>query len=132
MKKGLLLNSHVSKVIARMGHTDSLTISDCGLPIRGNAERIDLALKKGIPDFLSTLDTILEELCIERVLLASEIVTVSPGMHKEILNRLGPDIKIEYVSHEELKKQTEKSVAVVRTGECTSYCNIILYSGVTF
>ena len=131
MKKSTLLNSGLSAVIARMGHTETLTIGDCGLPIRGTAERIDLALKKGVPTFLETLDTVLTELCVERAVLAEEIKTVSPEMHQAILDRL-PGIPVEYVPHEEFKRQTESSKAVVRTGECTSYANIILVSGVTF
>ena len=132
MRKTTLLNSAVSAVISKMGHTDMLTIGDCGLPIRGEAERIDLALKKGIPTFLETLDTVLSELCVERIILAEEIKTVSPKMHEEILKRFEKTVKVDYVPHEEFKKITEKSKAVVRTGECTSYTNIILVSGVTF
>ena len=131
MKKSTLLNSGLSAVIARMGHTETLTIGDCGLPIRGAAERIDLALKKGVPTFLETLDTVLTELCVERAVLAEEIKTVSPEMHQAILDRL-PGIPVDYVPHEEFKRRTESSKAVVRTGECTSYANIILVSGVTF
>ena len=76
MKKGTLLNSELSSVIARMGHTDTLTIGDCGLPIRGQAQRVDLALIKGIPGFLDTLDAVLAELCVERAVLAEEIRAV--------------------------------------------------------
>ncbi|MEQ4517252.1 MAG: RbsD/FucU domain-containing protein, partial [Pantoea agglomerans] len=32
MKKGRLLNAELSHVIARLGHTDTLTIADAGLP----------------------------------------------------------------------------------------------------
>ncbi|MGI5985948.1 MAG: D-ribose pyranase [Oscillospiraceae bacterium] len=132
MKKTTLLNAPLSSVIATMGHTDSIAIADCGLPIRGSAHRIDLALKFGSPSFLETLDTVLSELCVERAVLAEEIKTVSPDMHREILDRLGEHVKVEYLPHEEFKKLTEHSKAVVRTGECTSYTNILLFSGVTF
>lgn len=131
MKKATLLNANLSSVISQMGHTDTLTISDCGLPIRGAAERVDLALVKGIPTFLQTLDAVLSELCIERAVLAEEIRTVSPELHQQILKRLG-GVPVVYVPHEAFKRQTERSKAVVRTGECTSYANIILVSGVTF
>lgn len=131
MKKTTLLNSNVSSVIARMGHKDTLTIGDCGLPIPQGTERIDLALKKGIPSFLDTLDTVLTELCVERAILAEEIKTASPQMHTDIVSRL-ENIPIEYVSHEELKHQMQDARAVIRTGECTSFANIILVSGVTF
>ena len=42
------------------------------------------------------------------------------------------NIKITKVSHEEFKKLTKESKAVVRTGECSPYANIILKSGVVF
>ena len=92
---------------------------------------LELALKKGVLGFLETLDTVLTELCVERIVLAEEIKTVSPEMHQAILERF-PGIPVDYVPHEEFKHQTERSKAVVRTGECTSYANIILVSGVTF
>ena len=68
---------------------------------------------------------------MERAVLAEEIRAVSPEMHRQILSRLN-GIPVDYVPHEAFKNQTEGSRAVVRTGECTSYANIILVSGVTF
>ena len=121
MKKTALLNSELSYVIAKMGHTDTLTVGDCGLPIPQETQRIDLALRKGTPGFLETLDTI----------LAEEMKDVSPELWHETLHRF-PNIKVTYVSHEKLKELTKKSRAVVRTGETTSYANVILVSGVTF
>lgn len=132
MKKTTLLNSQLSAVIAKMGHTDSIAVGDCGLPIRGKAERVDLALKKGVPDFITTLETVLSELCVERAVIASETKTVSPEMYNNIMAVLGNQIEVEFVEHETLKKMTEGCTAIVRTGECTPYSNIILYSGVTF
>ena len=74
MRKTKLINSEVSYTISKMGHTDSLTIGDCGLPIPDGVNRIDLALKYGVPSFLETLDTVLEELCVEEIVIAEEIV----------------------------------------------------------
>lgn len=132
MRKTTLLNSNLSYVISKMGHTDMLTVGDCGLPIPDGVERVDLALKLGVPGFLETLDTILEELCVERIVLAEEIKTASPEMHAEILRRFGAQVRVEYVSHEAFKRQTQRAKAVVRTGECTPYANVILCSGVVF
>ncbi|SUB14264.1 D-ribose pyranase [Pantoea agglomerans] len=53
MKKGRLLNAELSHVIARLGHTDTLTIADAGLPIPAGPQRIDLALTPGTPDFMA-------------------------------------------------------------------------------
>ena len=131
MKKSALLNSELSYVIAKMGHTDTLTVGDCGLPIPQETQRIDLALRKGTPGFLETLDTILKELCVQEIILAEEMKDVSPELWHETLHRF-PNIKVTYVSHEKLKELTKKSRAAVRTGETTSYANVILVSGVTF
>ena len=65
MKKSTLINSEISYEISKMGHTDSIVVCDSGLPIPSGVKRIDLALKKGLPTFLDTLDTILEELEVE-------------------------------------------------------------------
>lgn len=131
MKKGKLLNSEISSVISQMGHTDSLTIGDCGLPIPKDVKRIDLALKYGVPSFLGTLDTVLEELCVEEIIIAEEIKEAAEQMYKEILNRF-ENVKVTVVKHEEFKVMTKDSHAVIRTGECTPYSNIILKSGVVF
>ena len=131
MKKTKLINSEISYTISKMGHTDSLTIGDCGLPIPNEVNRIDLALKYGVPTFLETLDTVLEELCVEEIVIAKEIEEKNIAVYEEILKRF-ENIKITKVSHEEFKNQTKESKAVVRTGECSPYANIILKSGVVF
>ena len=35
MQKGGILNSHIAKVLADLGHTDTICIGDCGLPRTG-------------------------------------------------------------------------------------------------
>lgn len=131
MRKTALLNSNLSSVISRMGHTDTMAIGDCGLPIPNETERIDLALVNGIPTFLETLSTTLMELKIEEVILANEIKEYNQEVLKGIKKLIG-DVKITFISHEELKEELKKCKAVVRTGEQTPYSNIILKSGVIF
>ena len=131
MKKTKLINSEISSTVAKMGHTDTLTIGDCGLPIPNSVKRIDLALKYGVPTFLETLDTVLEELCVEEIIIASEIKEKNEEMYKELLKRF-ENVVIKEVCHEEFKEMTKESKAVIRTGECTPYANVILKSGVVF
>ena len=71
-----------------MGHTDSITIGDSGLPIPREVQRIDLALKKGLPTFLETLDSVLEELQVEEIIIASEIIQDSNDLYKEIVKKI--------------------------------------------
>lgn len=139
MKRGILLNAGISSVISTMGHTDSICIGDAGLPIADSTKRIDLALKAGTPPFIEVLETVLEELCIEKVLLADEIKTKNPEGFKQIIELLqvyekssGFTVTVDFKSHEDFKKETACSKAVIRTGEVKPYANIILYSGVVF
>ena len=139
MKKSALLNSEISYTVANMRHTDSLVIGDAGLPVPENVPQIDLAVTKGVPDFLTVLKTVLTELRVEKVVFAEEIKKASPRLHEEALNcirRLEADedvsIEIGYVPHESFKAKTTESRAVIRTGEFTPYANIILFSGVVF
>ena len=131
MKKGILLHSELSAVIATMVHTDTLCIGDCGLPIPEGTKRIDLCLKKGVPDFLQTLDTVLLELCVEKVTIATEMVQKNVELYHAMQNKFD-GVEIELVPHEKLKEMTGACRAVVRTGEYKPYANIILHSGVTF
>ncbi|MGL5054795.1 MAG: D-ribose pyranase [Fusobacteriaceae bacterium] len=135
MKKGRLLNSELSYEIARIGHTSHITLCDAGLPFPKGVKRIDLAVEAGYPSFVKTLDTILSEMQVEEVIIAKEIKTVNKKVYEEILelfkaHNVNP--KITEVTHEEFKGITSTSEAIVRTGECTPYANIILKSGVVF
>jgi D-ribose pyranase len=74
MKEGKLINHPISSLIASLGHTDEITIADAGLPIPKETQRIDLALRRGIPTFEDTLRTVLEEMCVEKAFVSEEQV----------------------------------------------------------
>jgi D-ribose pyranase len=139
MKKGLLLNAPLSAVIAECGHTDQLCLCDAGLPIPATTQRIDLALKAGVPGLLETAQVVCEEMVVERVILAEELPRVSPECHGQLLQLLqqaetkqSKAIQIDYIPHEAFKQQTHHCKAVVRTGEVTPYANLIICAGVAF
>jgi len=131
MKKDGILNEDLLRVMGSLGHTDRIVVCDVGLPIDKNVERIDLAVTKGVVKFMDVLTPLLNELAVEKIIMAEEIVTKSSSMYQEI-TALTKGIPIELVSHEEFKKLTIATKAIIRTGECTPYTNIILQSGVNF
>jgi len=114
-----------------MGHTDSLVIADAGLPIPFRPRRIDLALVAGIPSFLDTLRAVLQELQVERAIVAQEMAEASPDLLTAVRDILG-ETPIDMVSHRDFKNRTMGAQVVVRTGEFTPFANIILVSGVVF
>lgn len=133
MKKTTLINSTLSGAISRLGHTDMLAVGDAGLPIPEGPERIDLALRKGIPPFVRTVETVLEEMIVEKALINEESAEKSPETRSELLSLLEKyGIPVESIPHSTLKSYLPETRAVVRTGEYTPFCNIILVAGVAF
>lgn len=133
MKKTGILNSDISRVLSYMGHTDCLCIGDCGLPFPDEVERIDLALKLGVPSFMETLRTVKEDMKIEAIVLAEEIKEKNPQVLAEIEELFSEDKpEVAFVPHSEFKERTKGCKAIVRTGETTPYANIILQSACLF
>lgn len=135
MKRSRLLNSELSYEISRIGHKASITLCDAGLPIPSGMKRIDLAIEKGYPSFLKTLDALLSEMMVEEIVVANEIHEHNPEVFKGMLEgfqRHEMKPVVTEVSHEEFKQLTYESEVIVRTGECTPYANVILKSGVVF
>ena len=129
MKKNGILNPQLNRVISEMGHRDMLIIADAGLPIPREIERVDLALKCGTPSFAEVLQTVLSELQVEEAYVAEEI----REKNLKTLNLISSFIKkVKFITHEELKELSKQARAIVRTGECSPYANIILISGVIF
>jgi D-ribose pyranase len=133
MKRAGILNSDISRVLSYMGHTDCICIGDCGLPIPDEVERIDLALAFGVPTFMQTLKVVVDDMKVEKIVLAEEIKQQNPDVLRQVEELFaGQNIEVEFVSHAELKERTFDCKAVIRTGETTPYANIILQSGCIF
>jgi D-ribose pyranase len=132
MKKSGHLNRDISRVLASMGHTDSIVIADCGLPVPPGVECIDVSLAMGNPLFLNVLDTVLADLKVERAVFASECQEYNSAVASRASKMTSEAVRVEFVPHELLKELTRQARAVIRTGEATPFANVILYSGVIF
>ncbi len=131
MKKDRVLNPEISRTIAELGHTEYLVIADAGLPVPKNVDVIDVSVTRGVPCFIDVLSAIAEELVIESFIFASESNESNPDLvsnMKAILH----DKPSETVTHEEFKALVKNAKTVIRTGECSSFANIILVCGVNF
>ncbi|MDP5305963.1 D-ribose pyranase [Paracoccus spongiarum] len=127
MKRGPLLHAELSGLIAAMGHGDLLVIGDAGLPVPPGVRCIDLAVSRGVPGLFAVLDAVLSELVVERAALAAEIDAALAAEFQQ--REIGA---VETLPHHHFKQATRLARAVVRTGECTPYANICLWSGVAF
>ncbi|WP_029064742.1 D-ribose pyranase [Labrenzia sp. DG1229] len=136
MKRTPLLNRHLSKLVASLGHMDEIVIADAGLPVPPNVKVIDLAVSPGIPGFFDVFDALSRELIVEKAIFAEE---AGPELVTRIEVKLahweaetGKPIEQVRVLHDDFKARSQQARAVVRTGEVTPYANIILVSSVPF
>lgn len=131
MKKQGMLNSHIAKVLADLGHTDTIVIGDVGLPIPPDMQKIDLAVTLGQPSFQDVVNAVADDMVIEKVILAEEIQSANQETMKYIQDGF-KDCEIEYCPHEQFKDLIRNAKAVIRTGEAKPFANCILQSGVNF
>ncbi|MEK4436670.1 D-ribose pyranase [Paenibacillus sp. FSL K6-2862] len=132
MKRNGILNSHISKILADLGHTDMIAIADAGLPVPEGVIKIDLALKLGTPSFQEVVEVITDDMVIEKVIVAEEIKEGNPEALQFVTEKFGIDAIDASINHEQFKALTRQVKAVIRTGEATPYANCILQSGVHF
>ncbi len=132
MKRTPLLNRHLSQLVASLGHLDEIVLADAGLPMPDGVPVIDLAVTRGVPAFWDVMAALRSELVIEAACYASEASDELQQQMVDEMARWGTDIKTEMMPHDAFKARTSRAKAVIRTGECTPYCNVILVSGVPF
>ena len=118
-----------------MGHTDKLAVVDLGFPIPKEVETIDIVLDRGKPDLLETVEVILRELKVEKILLSKEMKEKNPETLEkliELIKQRNGDVEVEFLPHEDFKKVSKGCKGMVRTGADKPYSNVILVSGVIF
>lgn len=127
MKKRGILNANLAAAICRLGHTDTVVVADCGLPVPPGVAVVDLAVVFGIPRFVDVLDALMADCVFEGCTAASE--SRGTAVEPLVLQRF-PDAA--FVSHDELKRLSTQAALIVRTGEATPFSNVLLHCGVPF
>lgn len=131
MKKDRIINPALIAQAAALGHTEYLVIADAGLPIPKGVPTVDLSLVAGVPGYLQVLEALEAELVSEGYILAMEITEKNPVLYAKT-GEILKGRKETLVPHETFKELTKQAKAVVRTGETSSYANVILIGGVNF
>lgn len=132
MQKGGMLNSSIAKVLADLGHTDTIVIGDCGLPVPAGVQKIDLALKPGTPSFLEVVEEVAKNMVIEKVEIAAEMEGRNPAVYGAMKQLFTEEQWIIDEDHEAFKEATKHAKCIIRTGEITPFANVILHSNVFF
>ena len=130
MKKSGILNDKLSAALATLGHTDLILVVDAGFPIPRDADRIDLAIAENLPDLRTVLDLISQELVVEGVVRAEDVVSNNPKLD-EWLRQTFTDAEFSTRSHADmLGELAREAKVIVRTGAFEPWGNIGLVCGV--
>lgn len=131
MKKTSLLHAELSGLVASLGHGDMLVIADAGLPVPPGTRCIDLALTRGVPSFDQVLAAVLSEMQVEHAICAEELAGRNPAVAASLSWAL-PGVPLDAIPHPLFKRRSAQARAIVRSGECSPYANVMLFSGVVF
>jgi simple sugar transport system permease protein/D-ribose pyranase len=130
MKKSGILNDKLSAALATLGHTDLILVVDAGFPIPRDADRIDLAIAENLPDLRTVLGLISQELVVEGVVRAEDVVSNNPRLD-EWLQQTFAGAEFTTRSHADmLGELARQAKVIVRTGAFEPWGNIGLVCGV--
>lgn len=129
MNETKITNREIAYAVARQGHGDLLMVVDAGFAIPEGLKVIDLSLEENKPMVLEVLSMLGKVFSVEKMILAHQTKNVNPTMFAKLTKAFGEGIEVETIEHTELKELSKKVKAVIRTGDFTAYCNVILVSG---
>ena len=131
MKRIGTLKSRVSAVVAQMGHPDLIAIVDLTFLLLPLWSAPILRSSQACPVSSMSWKSLSPEFCVEEVIVATEMRSQNPELHSKLAKDFR-DVRLSEASHEELKLRSASCKAIVGTGECKPYANILLRSGATF
>jgi D-ribose pyranase len=129
MKRNGILNAELAAALARLGHTHTVVIGDCGLPRHRDVPTVDLAVTFGVPSFEQVARAISVEIVTETALIASEALDANPAVVDLVRSLFGEPATL---PHAQFKEECSKAQLFIRTGEASPYANVILRCGVPF
>lgn len=129
MNETALLNREVAHVVAKQGHGDLLMVVDAGFAIPEGLKVIDLSMEINKPTVLEVLSMLNKVFSVEKMILANQTKKVNPTMFGKLTKAFGKGVEVETIDHVVLKEKSKTVKAVIRTGDFTAYCNVILVSG---
>ena len=138
MLKGIpeIISPDLLKILAQMGHGDEIVISDAHFPAYSICDNVVRADAVSSPAMMTAILKLMElDQYVDQPVMLMEPVpgdAVDPELLGEIKSSLGKDAsRIGYIERFAFYERAKKAFAVVVTGECRIYGNIIVKKGVT-
>jgi len=137
MLKGIpkILSPELLKILAEMGHTDEIVISDGNFPAASMAQRLVRLDGLGVPEILEAvlqffpLDTYDTPVILMEKVKGDTVETPIWDTYKEIVKK-HTDQEVVHIDKWVFYERAKKAYAVVATGEPSLYANVLLKKGV--
>ncbi|EAN6149430.1 L-fucose mutarotase [Salmonella enterica] len=132
-----LISPTLLKVLAEMGHGDEIIFSDAHFPAQSLGPQVIRADGLSVSDLLRAIITLfeLDSYAPPLVMMAAvEGDTLDPSVEARYRNALSleaPCPDIVRLNRYAFYERAQKAFAIVITGECAKYGNILLKKGVT-
>jgi len=127
MKKGGILNAALMYELTKLRHNDKMVICDVGFPIPRDATVVDVSLIDGVPDAMTTLKAVLNEIIVEEYAVSASMAERNPEYHGQ-LKEIFVNQTCKELAGKDFVDYTKDAKFFVRTGEFKPYSNILLVS----
>ncbi len=132
MKKGRILHKDLNELIGSAAHGDLIIVSDAGLAVPNGTPRIELAIERDVPDIVTILKLLNEELIVEKVSITEECRENNAPHYNDVAEVYKDmPVMMETIPHSTLIADlVYRAKAVIRTGSFTPYGNVVIYPGI--
>ena len=127
MKKTGILNAQLLCELTKLRHKDKLVISDAGFPLAAEADVVDISLVAGLPNFLQTLQAVVNELIFEEYVVFDVMAEKNPAYY-QVLQNLFREQAHREVSMDAFRELSADAKLFIRTGELKPASNLLLVS----
>ena len=128
MLKTGILNPHLSSLLARVRHTNTLVIADRGFPFWPSLETVDISLVDDVPTVLEVLRALRPNFHIGKAWMAQEFLRHNSPKTRAAFSAALRGVVLSYEPHPEFKKRVSQAVGLIRTGDTIQYANLVLES----
>jgi D-ribose pyranase len=130
MRRNGILNVKLSRAISEMGHDDILLVTDAGYPMAYDDRVIDLALCPGVPDLVTVLRAIRQEMWVEEYHMIEDAKENNPNAWNGVAE-VFPDAKASTRPNSWFHEDGYRGAKyIVRTGAWMPWGNVALVSGI--
>ena len=127
MKKTGILNAQLLCELTKLRHKDKLVICDAGFPLPAGANVVDISLVAGLPNFLQTLQAVVNELIFEEYVVFDVMAEKNPAYY-QVLQNLFREQSHREVSMDAFRELSADAKLFIRTGELKPASNLLLVS----